>query len=140
MSRALIYLGSGKCSVFGGPSDAGVAEGEGLALFEESDRNALISSGIALPARPTPRAGLARSLNPAAFYCASRWNYSAISRDELRRGTVLFLRGRTLCEARAVDWGPHARTGRIFDLSPGLAQALNVETDETASAWFLPAK
>src|SRR5581483_8164998 len=34
-------------------------------------------------------------------------------------------------DARPVDWGPHPSTGRVADLSPGLAAALGLNTDDT---------
>src|SRR5207247_3456523 len=37
--------------------------------------------------------------------------------------------GRT-ADARPVDWGPHESTGRVADLSPGLAAALGLNTDD----------
>ena len=33
-------------------------------------------------------------------------------------------------DARPVDWGPHISTGRVADLSPGLAAALGLQTDD----------
>ena len=33
-------------------------------------------------------------------------------------------------DAGPVDWGPHISTGRVADLSPGLAKALGLQTDE----------
>ena len=33
-------------------------------------------------------------------------------------------------DARPVDWGPHISTGRVADLSPGLAAALGLRTDD----------
>ena len=37
--------------------------------------------------------------------------------------------GRTV-DARPADWGPNIATGRVADLSPGLAAALGLETDD----------
>ena len=33
-------------------------------------------------------------------------------------------------DAQPVDWGPHISTGRVADLSPGLAKALGLQTDD----------
>ena len=33
-------------------------------------------------------------------------------------------------DTRPVDWGPHISTGGVADLSPGLAKALGLQTDE----------
>jgi hypothetical protein len=35
-----------------------------------------------------------------------------------------------IADARPVDWGPHASTGRVADLSPGLAAVLGLDTDD----------
>ncbi len=121
----------GKMSVFGGPSDKGVAADEGLALFERQDLCAPICAGLFLDHQPWGTSGLARRLDPDAFYIACRWNYRTHPRSFLRRIHVEVHgpHGRILM-ARPVDWGPNANTHRIADLSPGLARALGVETDD----------
>src|SRR4029077_2450078 len=46
-------------------------------------------------------------------------------------GTVTNPRTGQSAVARPVDWGPNARTGRVADLSEGLAKKLGLNTDDT---------
>jgi hypothetical protein len=34
------------------------------------------------------------------------------------------------------DWGPHQDTGRVADISPGLMEALGIETDDEVEVVF----
>lgn len=137
--RTLTY--TGKISTFGGQDDSGMREDEGLAIIGKDNFAATVARHQSLfPGTPlftdaqdplgTPRG---RALNPAAFYLACRWNYqSEISRKDLINCTIT-VRNKISGEqhgAIAADWGPHQRTGRIADLSPGLAKALNLRTDD----------
>lgn len=117
----------GRMSTFGGPNDAGVSPGEGLALFSVGDDCSLF-----LPAQPPGTTGLARRLNPEALYVACRWDYRQTPRLWLVSCVVLVTNPHTkrTCAARPVDWGPHERTGRVADLSPGLARELALTTDD----------
>lgn len=117
----------GKCSWFGGPHDPTLSRDEGLALVYGSGEF-VSSSWLFLPGASRP---LARLLNPEQPYLAMRWNYDAASRLELRamvfRVTNLRTGRAALCVP--VDWGPHKRTGRVVDLSPGIFKQLELETD-----------
>jgi hypothetical protein len=137
----LIDLGSGKMSVFGGPADEGVGPHEGLALVGPTDLGIWWWSCLFLPQQPDGTTGLARRLNPRAFYLAMRWNYVAHSK-QLLRNTVVKLsnpENGLYVLARPVDFGPGdgsvidgqatRDTGRIADLSPGAATALGLRTD-----------
>ncbi len=129
---------SGKMSTFGGPRDMGVTPSEGLALFEKQDLCAPITCGLFLDHQPSGTSGLARRLDPDAFYLAMRWDYAKTPRQYLRKISVkVSANGRTL-EARPVDWGPNIRTNRIADLSPGLARALGLNTDDTVTVEIPP--
>ena len=124
----------GKISTFGGPKDTGVSASEGLALRSGGDVADPRLGSVFLPHQPIGTTGLARRLNPDAYYLACRWDYDITSRMLLRSilATVTNPRiGRRL-EAAPVDWGPHISTGRVADLSPGLARALDLETDDDA--------
>jgi rare lipoprotein A (peptidoglycan hydrolase) len=71
-------------------------------------------------------------LNPQAFYCAMRWDYSATSRAFLRRASVRVTNpqnGKSIA-VRPADWGPNAHTNRLIDLSPGALAALDAATDD----------
>jgi hypothetical protein len=124
---------SGKMSVFGGPEDTVVAADEGLALFEPVHVPA--NKQLFLDAQPPGTTGLARRLNPEAKYLACRWEYAETPKDFLREITVKVsnpANGKSEV-ARPVDWGPHISTGRVADLSPALARALGLNTDDVCN-------
>jgi hypothetical protein len=119
-------------STFGGPDDHGMGADEGLALFGQSDLNNPKYSYLFLPAPPPGTSGLGRRLNPAKYYLACRWDYSQTPKDFLRDTFAVVANpenGRSL-SARPVDWGPNPDTNRVADLSPGVAAALGLNTDD----------
>jgi hypothetical protein len=80
--------------------------------------------------QPPGTTGLARRLNPDSNYIACRWDYKQTSRTYLQGIMVkVTANGKTL-NARPIDWGPAASTNRICDMSPGLAAALGLKTDD----------
>ena len=119
----------GKMSTFGGPDDTGVGPGEGLAIAD--GRFALLRDYF-LPRQPPNTSGLARRLNPKKYYIACRWNYSETSKDYLASilVTVTNPKNGKSAQAKPVDWGPNASTGRVTDISPGLADFLALNTDD----------
>jgi len=140
---------TGKCSTFGGPKDTGVGVHEDLALYEVGQLHAA-PPGLFLPQQPAGTTGTARRLNPAAYYCAMRWAYADSMRSTLKPGLGVCLSVTTSrawllqnpilvsnpkrpdlkpIKVYGVDWGPNSDTGRIIDLSPGVAAALGVETN-----------
>jgi hypothetical protein len=119
-------------STFGGPHDLGMAANEDLALFTKADLQNPKYSYLFLPGPPPGTSGLGRRLNPNQYYFACRWNYADTPREFLRRALARVenpANGRAV-DARPVDWGPHPSTGRVADLSPGLAAALGLDTDD----------
>jgi hypothetical protein len=136
-----IFLGDGKMSVFGGPADDGVGPHEGLALVGPSDLGLWWFSSLFLPEQPPGTTGLARRLNPRAYYLAMRWDYARFPKSALRDGLVKLTNPANARHvfARPVDYGPGdgsmidgratPDTGRIADLSPGAASALGLQTD-----------
>ena len=138
----MISLGTGRMSVFGGPADDGVGPHEGLALVEPADLEIWWWSSLFLPESPRGTTGLARRLNPQAFYVAMRWDYSSFSKTMLRNSMVRLSNPASGLHvfARPVDFGPGdgsvidgqttQDTGRIADLSPGAALALGLVTDQ----------
>lgn len=126
----------GKCSSFGGPNDLGVSASEGLAfIYDVSDAPHLF-----LPSQPPGTTGLARRLDPEVFYIATRWDYDDTPKDMLPDMVVHVYApktGRSLVCTPA-DWGPHVDTGRVADLSPGLMEALGIETDDIVEVSFEP--
>ena len=121
----------GKMSTFGGPHDTGVTPSEGLALFDQGDL--ADNPDLFLAQQPAGTTGLARRLNPDANYLACRWDYKTTPRNFLKAHTTLVTVTNThtnqSIQARPADWGPNIRTGRVADLSPGLAHALSLDTN-----------
>ncbi|MGK7928308.1 MAG: peptidoglycan-binding protein, partial [Spirulina sp.] len=114
----------GKVSWFGGAEDMGVKEEETGALTGER----------------------LRKLGKDDRYCAMRWNY--FGQDG--RKNKAFWRDRPILVVnptndravivRAIDWGPHIKTGRILDLSPGAMKDLGIKTDDEVLCAFARAK
>lgn len=119
---------TGRMSTFGGPRDTGVSPNEGLALWDQSDVPA--HPNLFLPYQPPRTTGLARRLNPEAFYVAMRWNYEIHPRAWLRTIFVTLRANGLSVLARPADFGPNSDTGRIADLSPGAADFLGLSTDD----------
>src|SRR5438477_5701723 len=128
----ILFRVEGKMSTFGGPHDLGMSPDEGLALFTKPDLQNPKYAYLFLPAPPPGTSGLGRRLNPDQYYFACRWDYAETPREFLRRALARVenpANGRAV-DARPVDWGPHPSTGRVADLSPGLAAALGLDTDD----------
>lgn len=122
------FYAKGRCSWFGGPQDTGVSASEGLAFIYDYDA----APHLFLPYQPDGTTGLARRLNPDLFYIACRWDYDVTSKNELVRPSYQALvraKGKEFL-AWPADWGPNENTGRVADLSPGLLEALGLETDD----------
>jgi uncharacterized protein (TIGR02594 family) len=124
----------GTCSWFGGPDDKGVKPDEGLAFITKVDQ----APHLFLPQQPPGTTGLARRLDPAVFYVACRWDYKKTPREMLLKNEALVRASSTGEEFRAfpADWGPNEKTGRVADLSPGLLDALGIETDDEVEVIF----
>jgi hypothetical protein len=128
----ILFRVEGKMSTFGGPHDLGMSANEDLAFFSRTDLQDPKYAYLFLPASPPGTSGLGRRLNPDQYYFACRWDYAATPREFLRRALARVenpANGRAV-DARPVDWGPHPSTGRVADLSPGLAAALGLNTDD----------
>jgi hypothetical protein len=112
----------GKVGVFGGPKDRGIKPDDKLAL----------------PTGPHGVYERIRSLNPKSFYCAMRWNYHVehMTPEEVKRWwankklLVTNSKNGTAVVVRAVDYGPHEKTGLDMSISPGAAEALGVEVGD----------
>jgi N-acetylmuramoyl-L-alanine amidase len=118
---------TGKVSWFGGPQDDGVDADEGLAFFYDYED----APHLFLDEQPIGTTGLARRLNPELFYVACRWDYDVTSKDMLSnpsRQAIVVANGREFL-AWPADWGPHGDTDRVADISPGLMDALGINTD-----------
>ncbi|HEY2243442.1 MAG TPA: hypothetical protein VGH47_04360 [Xanthobacteraceae bacterium] len=123
----------GKVSSFGGPGDMGVAPDEPLAFIYDVDD----APHLFLDEQPEGTTGLARRLNPEVFYIACRWDYDETPRDILLSFKALVRSADGLAfEAYPADWGPHEDTDRVADISPGLMDALGIETDDEVQVIF----
>jgi N-acetylmuramoyl-L-alanine amidase len=124
---ALFHV-KGRCSSFGGPDDDGVSSSEGLAFIYEYDA----APHLFLPKQPSGTTGLARRLNPNVYYVACRWNYNVTPKNQLAKPSyqALVMAGGMKVRAWPADWGPHEDTGRVADLSPGLLELLELNTDD----------
>lgn len=128
--RNIAFHVAGKMSTFGGPRDTGVSSNEGLALYSDALQMVKYLGGDwVLTAAQAGAHGLARRLNPAKPYLACRWPTDRYA--FLRTATIWVenASGKKVA-ARAVDWGPNVNTSRAADLSPGLATALGLNTDD----------
>ena len=123
------HVWRGKCSVFGGPHDTGSGNpAEGLAFISASDIPNF--QEILLPGAHGD--ALFRQLNPDSDYFACRFDYTETPKNYLKtiHGIVKNTRTGQSAAARPADWGPNAKTGRVADLSPGLAKKLGLNTDD----------
>ena len=125
---------SGKVSWFGGPEDMGVDPDEGLAFISDVDQ----APHLFLPEQPPGTTGLARRLDPDAYYVACRWDYDVTPKAMLLETMALVRAVRTGASriAYPADWGPHEDTGRVADISPGLMDVLGIETDDEVEIIF----
>jgi len=112
----------GKMGVFGGPKDRGIKPDDKLAL----------------PTGPHGVYERIRRLNSKSFYCAMRWNYHVehLTPEEVKRWwankklLVTNPKNGGAVIVRAVDYGPHEKTGLDISISPGAAEALGVEVGD----------
>lgn len=129
----VVFTQSGKMSTFGGPKDTGMKPTEGLALYDTPSQFTKAGIGDWLLSEDVAGAsGVGRRLDPDKFYVACRWDYKVTTKTFLRTAVIHvtnLANGKTQI-ARAVDWGPDAKTGRAADLSLGLAKALGLDTND----------
>lgn len=130
-----LYL-NGKVSWFGGPEDLGVSPSEGLAFIYE----VATAPHLFLATQPPGTTGLARRLNSAVPFIATRWDYDVFPKEMLASMKYLAMvrapsTGRQF-RAWPADWGPHSDTGRVADISSGLMEYLGIETDDQVEVEF----
>jgi N-acetylmuramoyl-L-alanine amidase len=134
---------NGPCSWFGGPEDTtGVTASEDLAWWEVWDD--ITDDGaeyLFLPHQPPNTTGLARRLNPTAFYLACPWDYDETPKtmlaDKNNFAIVYAPASNKSAIAHPADFGPHGDTGRAADLSKGLMEYLEIETDDIVLVIYL---
>jgi len=132
-----LFYARGTMSTFGGPADSGVSSSEGLAFFYEPEE----CPHLMLPDQPEGTTGMARRLDTNVFYVACRWDYDVTPKDMLRnqclKAAVRNPRTGVAFAAFPADWGPHEQeTGRAADLSPALAEALGLSTDDEVEVGY----
>jgi hypothetical protein len=127
----ILFRVEGKMSTFGGPKDSGMKPNEGLALFSsEQDMKNHGLGDFLLPKKGST--GLGRRLNPDKPYLACRWWESGLNKEFVRNTWAWVENAKTGQRARArpVDSGPAEWTNRVADLSPSLAAALKLKTND----------
>jgi N-acetylmuramoyl-L-alanine amidase len=132
----VLFAAEGKISTFGGPEDHGVSPSEGLAMWYTPDE----CPWLMLPYQPSGTTGMARRLDPSVFYIACRWDYDVTPKTMLRESMQMALvtNKETGCArlAHIADWGPHGDTDRVMDLSPALAESLDLSTNDEATVIY----
>lgn len=120
----------GRCSIFGGADDEGMSNDTGLALYEPREANLRPDIFLPPPA-DNPAVPTWKRLRTDFPYIALRFSHD-LSRRDLQNIPYRITNPKTSQWAVAwlVDYGPGEQTGRLVDLSPGLARTLRVQTDE----------
>lgn len=128
--QKILFQVVGRMSTFGGPGDG--PPDEGLKYFDETDLENPRFASLFLPVQPPGTTGLARRLNTKSYYVACRWDEVVTPKELLRNSfaRVENLQTGQAAQARPVDWRPDPATGRVADLSPGLATALGLKTND----------
>jgi hypothetical protein len=127
-------MGVGKMSIFGGINDSGMIKDSGLALYEKKEAD--YRPDIFLPADAcNPNQPVWQRLRPEFPYLAIRYpnNPSLRMIFQATPYRVENIKTGQWAVAWLVDWGPAETTGRICDMSPGLARVLRLETDDQIS-------
>jgi hypothetical protein len=128
-----LFYARGRMSTFGGPTDEKVSSSEGLAFFYQPSE----CPHLMLSEQPPGTTGMARRLDTNVFYVACRWPYDAgvpkdMLRNQMLKAAVRNPHNGKVFAAFPADWGPHEEetSGRTADLSPALAEALGLATDD----------
>lgn len=119
----------GRISTFGGPNDSGMTHNEGLALYEHKEAD--LRPDLFRQRATDLTEGSSKRLKNTALYFAYRFP-KAHNRNGLQHSIFWFINpknGLTI-PMSLVDWGPHERTKRVFDISTYAAELLRVQTDD----------
>ncbi|HEY7543614.1 MAG TPA: hypothetical protein VID27_01970 [Blastocatellia bacterium] len=128
LDNSVLPTDRGKVAIFGGPKDRSI---------KPDDK-------VALPIGRHFTYDRVRSLDSRGYYCAMRWNYrfSHMTPEEAKRwwaNKKLLVTnpasGKSVV-VRAVDYGPHEKTGLDIGLSPGAALALGVGVGDEVEIVF----
>lgn len=125
----------GKISTFGSDSDSGMTKTEGLSIYEHHEAD--LRPDLFNPRSSDETLGTSQRMKPDTFYFAYRFPLNPRPDRKALQGTQWLFRnpqnGR-MATAWLIDYGPNENTGRFFDLSPGLANALQLSTDQLVEA------
>ncbi|MEW6209965.1 MAG: hypothetical protein AB1631_16485 [Acidobacteriota bacterium] len=132
LDNSILPATRGKVAVFGGPKDHSI---------KPDDK-------VALPIGRHFTYDRLRSLDARGYYCAMRWNYrfSHMTVEEAKRwwaNKKLLVTSPATGHAvvvRAVDYGPHEKTGLDIGLSPGAAAALSLNVGDEVDIAFADQK
>jgi hypothetical protein len=132
MDDSLLPANRGKVAVFGGPKDRSI---------KPDDK-------VALPIGRHFTCERVRSLDARSFYCSMRWNYriNHMTPEEGKRWwankklLVINSANGKRAVVRAVDYGPHEKTGLDIGLSPGAAEALEAAVGDEVEIFFAEQK
>lgn len=124
----------GTCSIFGGKDDEGMKKDTGLTLYEAWECNNRPDIFLPAPA-DNPLQETWKRLKTDFPYIALRFKDDIAERPgriRVQNTPYRITNPKTgqWAVAWLVDRGPHESTGRLVDLSPGLARILRVETDD----------
>lgn len=121
---------TGKISTFGGQHDSGCLFTEGLSLYEHHECD--LRPDLFSQRASDQSEGTSKRLRCNALYFAWRFNNKAFNRKGLQTTTFWFINNKNglTVPMSLVDWGPHERTGRVFDISPYAGELLKVATDD----------
>lgn len=119
----------GRISTFGGPHDSGMLRTEGLALYEAAEAD--LRPDLFSQRASDPTEGTSKRLKCNALYFAYRFP-KAHNRAGLQKSIFWFKNNKNglIIPLSLVDFGPHERTKRVFDISPYAAELLRVQTDD----------
>ncbi len=132
LDNSVLPANRGKVAIFGGPKDRSI---------KPDDK-------VALPIGRHFTYDRVRSLDSRGYYCAMRWNYrfSHMTPEEAKRWwankklmVTNTANGKSVI-VRAVDYGPHEKTGLDIGLSPGAAAALEVAVGDEVDILFADQK
>lgn len=121
----------GKCSEFGGPSDEGMSITEGLSIYEHHEADNRLD--LFYHRGNNPNIGTSKRLRPESLYFAYRFPLDPRPDRKTLQNTQFIFRNPAnghCCVAWLCDWGPAEWTKRVFDVSPGVAVSLGIQTDQ----------
>jgi hypothetical protein len=120
----------GQMSWFGGKDDTDMPDQEPLAIVQNDNFDYYKKYFVDEKKGGDGTFPHAKNLNPETYYIACRWDYWVTPRTQLKDCTIMVSHRGMTARAEAVDWGPNEDTGRVADVSKGLADHLGLTTDQ----------